>query len=132
MGQSRPRTPSADLGAVSRARFLSTFRAVHEVFESPAVSSSPEDSQLAACGPRDITLYTRPGCHLCDEAKSAIAPLLREFGAALREVNIDADPVLKERYGWDIPVIFIGRKKAAKHRVDLEQFRRQLQEAGAS
>jgi len=96
------------------------------------VSSSPEDSRLAACGPRDVTLYTRPGCHLCDEAKSAIAPLLREFGAALREVNIDADPVLKERYGWDIPVIFIGRKKAAKHRVDLEQFRRQLQEAGAN
>ncbi len=96
------------------------------------MSSSPEDSRLAACGPRDVTLYTRPGCHLCDEAKSAIAPLLREFGTALREVNIDADPVLKERYGWDIPVIFIGQKKAAKHRVDVEQFRRQLEEAGAS
>ncbi len=96
------------------------------------MSSSPEDSRLAACGPRDITLYTRPGCHLCDEAKSAIAPLLREFGAALREVNIDADRVLKERYGWDIPVIFIGQRKAAKHHVDLEQFRRQLQDAGAN
>ncbi len=96
------------------------------------MSSSPEDSRLARCGPFDVTLYTRPGCHLCDEAKSAIAPLLREFGAALREVNIDADPVLKERYAWDIPVIFIGPRKAAKHRVDLEQFRRQLQDAGAS
>ena len=96
------------------------------------MSSSPEDSRLARCGPFDVTLYTRPGCYLCDEAKSAIAPLLREFGAALREVNIDADPVLKERYAWDIPVIFIGPRKAAKHRVDLEQFRRQLQDAGAS
>ena len=66
------------------------------------------------------------------EADLAIAPLLREFGAALREVNIDADPVLKERYGWDIPVIFIGQRKAAKLRVDLVQFRRQLQDAGAS
>jgi hypothetical protein len=54
---------------------------------------------------------------------------LREFGAALREVNIDADPVLKERYGWDIPVIFIGQRKAAKHHVDLERFRRQLEGA---
>jgi glutaredoxin len=88
----------------------------------------PEDARLAASGPRDVALYTRPGCHLCDEAKSAIAPLLREFGAGLREVNIDDDPILRERYGWDIPVIFIGQKKAAKHRVDLKQFRRQLEE----
>jgi glutaredoxin len=93
------------------------------------VSASPEDLRLAACGPRDITLYTRPGCHLCEEAKAAIAPVLQEFGAVLREVNIDDDAVLKDRYGWDIPVIFIGLRKAAKHRVDLAQFRRQLEEA---
>jgi glutaredoxin len=96
------------------------------------MSAHPEDARIAASGPRDVTLCTRPGCHLCDEAKSAIAPLLREFGAALREINIDADPVLKERYGWDVPVIFIGPKRVAKHRVDLEQFRRQLQDAGIS
>lgn len=90
---------------------------------------SPEDAKLEACGPRDVTLYSRPGCHLCEEAKAAIAPLLREFGAVLREVNIDEDSVLKERYGWDVPVIFIGAHKAAKHRVDLAQFRRQLEEA---
>ncbi len=94
-----------------------------------AMSAHPEDARLAASGPRDVTLYTRPGCHLCDEAKSAISPLLREFGAALREINVDADPVLKERYGWDVPVIFIGKHKAAKHRVELAQFRRQLEEA---
>lgn len=92
-------------------------------------SNSPEETRLAGCGPRDITVYSRPGCHLCEEAKAAIAPLLREFGAALHEVNIDEDAVLKERYGSDIPVIFIGRRKAAKHRVDLVQFRRQLEEA---
>jgi glutaredoxin len=95
------------------------------------MNAHPEDARLAASGPREVTLYTRPGCHLCDEAKSAIAPLLREFCATLREINIDADPDLKERYGWDVPVIFIGRRKAAKHRVNLEQFRRQLQDAGA-
>jgi glutaredoxin len=92
-------------------------------------TNSPEDARLAACGPRDITIYSRPGCHLCEEAKAAIASLLGEFVAALREVNIDEDPVLRERYGSDIPVIFIGTHKAAKHRVDVAQFRRQLQEA---
>jgi glutaredoxin len=94
-----------------------------------SANNSPEDARLAACGPRDVTLYSRPGCHLCEEAKAAIAPLLREFGAALYEVNIDEDAVLKERYGWDIPVIFVGKHKAAKHCVDLVQFRRQLGEA---
>jgi len=92
-------------------------------------SNSHEDARLAACGPRDVTLYSRPGCHLCEEAKAAIAPLLREFGAVLHEINVDEDAVLKESYGWDIPVIFIGSHKAAKHRVDLAQFRRQLEEA---
>jgi glutaredoxin len=92
-------------------------------------SHSPEDARLAACGPRDVTLYSRPGCHLCEEAKAAMAPLLREFDAVLHEVNIDEDTVLKERNEWDIPVIFIGTRKAAKHRVDLAQFRRQLEEA---
>lgn len=90
----------------------------------------PEDARLAAAGPCDVTLYTRPGCHLCEEAKAAIAPLLHEFGASVREVNIDEDPVLRERYGWDVPVIFLGTRKVAKHRLDVEQFRRQLCDAG--
>ena len=94
-----------------------------------SANNSPEDARLAACGPRDVTLYSRPGCHLCEEAKAAIAPVLRQFGAALHEVNIDEDAVLKERYGWDIPVIFIGKHKAAKHRIDVARFRRQLDEA---
>jgi glutaredoxin len=93
------------------------------------VKEHPEDARLAAADPREVTLYTRPGCHLCAEAKAAIAPLLRKFGAVLREVNIDKDAVLEERYGLDIPVIFIGARKAAKHRVDVHQFRRQLEQA---
>lgn len=88
-----------------------------------------EDARLAAAGPREVTLYSRPGCHLCDDAKAAIAPLLLEFGASFREVNIDADPILRERYGLDVPVIFLGARKVAKHRVNIEQFRRQLRDA---
>lgn len=89
----------------------------------------PEDARLAAAGPREVTLYTRPGCHLCKDAKEAILPVLHEFGAELREVNIEEDAVLEGRYGLDIPVIFIGARKAAKHRVDIKQFRRQLEES---
>lgn len=96
------------------------------------MTEHPEDARLASAGQREVTLYTRPGCHLCDEAKLAIAPVLREFGATLREVNIENDPVLEERYGVDIPVIFLGPRKVAKHRVDLPQFQRQMREAGSA
>jgi glutaredoxin len=112
----------------SNFTLMAAFGKMHpgaKTMSGPAENSSP-----GAPGPRDVTLYTRPGCHLCDEAKTAIAPLLREFGAVLREVNIDEDPDLKARYGWDVPVVFIGQHKAAKHRVDLVQFRRQLEAAG--
>jgi glutaredoxin len=88
-----------------------------------------EDGRLAIAGPLDVTLYTRPGCHLCEEAKAQMAPLLRWAGARLREVNIDADLALRERYNVDVPVIFLGARKVAKHRVDLQQFRRQLEAA---
>ena len=85
-----------------------------------------ETSQLQLAGPLEVTIYSRPGCHLCEEAKAQIAPLLKEFGARLTEINIDEDPAIRAEYDYDIPVIFLGARKAAKHRVDLAQFRRQL------
>jgi len=93
------------------------------------MTEHPEERRLAAAKPLEVTLYTRPGCHLCEEAKAVMEPLLVEFGAKLREVNIEGDVMLTERYGWDIPVVFIGSRKAAKHRIEREQFRRQLMEA---
>ncbi len=88
-----------------------------------------EDGRLQLAAPRDVTLYSRPGCHLCDEAKVRMAPLLKEFGARLTEINIDDDAELRALYDYDVPVIFLGARKAAKHRVDLEQLRRQLRDA---
>jgi glutaredoxin len=90
-----------------------------------------EDGRLQLASLRDITIYSRPGCHLCEEAKAQIAPLLKEFSARLTEIDIDADPDLRARYDYDVPVIFLGARKAAKHRVDVAQFRRQLRDATA-
>ncbi len=87
-----------------------------------------EDGRLAVARPRDVTLYTRPGCHLCEEAKAQMVPLLAKFAARLREVNIETDEALRERYGCDVPVIFLGPRKVAKHRIDLDRLRRQLAE----
>jgi glutaredoxin len=91
-----------------------------------------EEGRLQLTGPLDLTIYSRPGCHLCEEAKSQIDPLLKEFGARLTEINIDEDPVLRTQYDYDVPVILLGTRKVAKHRVDLKQFRRQLMDAAQS
>jgi glutaredoxin len=98
----------------------------------PGAYERTEVGRLALAQPLDVTLYTRPGCHLCEEAKAQIGPLLRRAGARLCEVNIDADPDLRVQYDFDVPVILLGARKVAKHRVDLEQFRKQLEEARRS
>jgi glutaredoxin len=99
------------------------------ITDPPDTYARTEDGRLALAGPRDVTIYSRPGCNLCEEAKTQIAPLLAEFGARLTEINIDEDAELRARYDYDVPVIFLGARKAAKHRVDLKQFRRQLRDA---
>ena len=73
-----------------------------------------------------VILYTRPGCHLCDEAKATINEARNEADFAVEEVNIDEDPRLAELYGYDIPVVFINGVKAFKHRVDPREFLRKL------
>ncbi|HWP44401.1 MAG TPA: glutaredoxin family protein [Blastocatellia bacterium] len=71
-----------------------------------------------------VTIYTRPGCHLCEEAKASI--LSAGGGFELEEINIDSDPALRARYGYDIPVVLINGVKVFKHRVDADEFRRKL------
>jgi len=74
-----------------------------------------------------VILYTRPGCHLCAEAKREILAADCANDYDLREVNIDADPTLAARYGWDIPVITINGVVAFKHRLTAPAFRHELE-----
>lgn len=89
-----------------------------------------EQGRLAVARPLDVTLYSRPKCKLCDEARETITPILREFGSTLREVNIDEDKELKELYTNDVPVVFLGAKEFARHSVDTVKFRAALEKAG--
>ncbi|MGH9726975.1 MAG: glutaredoxin family protein [Candidatus Acidiferrales bacterium] len=88
-----------------------------------------EQGRLVVARPRDVTLYSRPKCRLCDEVRAAILPILREFGSPLREVNIDEDKELRELYTNDVPVIFIGSREFARHQVDTVKFRKALEDA---
>ena len=89
-----------------------------------------EQGRLAVAKPLDVTLYSRPKCKLCDEAREAIAPILREFGGTLREVNIDEDEELRDLYTNDVPVVFLRSKEIARHCVDTVKFRAALEKAG--
>jgi glutaredoxin len=62
----------------------------------------------------DAVIYSRPGCHLCDEAKA----MLVRHGLDPREVNIDADPDLRTKYTACVPVVVIDGKERFRGRVD--------------
>lgn len=57
---------------------------------------------------KQITLYTGPNCHLCEQAKAVLYPLLTERGLQLAEVNIQTDAGLQEKYGIRIPVVALA------------------------
>ncbi len=65
-----------------------------------------------------LTLYTRPGCHLCDDLKETLLRVQRRQAFELTEVDISCDPALERRYGHDIPVLLIDGAEAARHRID--------------
>lgn len=54
------------------------------------------------------TLYTRPGCHLCEDAAATLARLRTRHPHELRLVDITADAALMQAYGLRIPVLAIG------------------------
>ena len=75
---------------------------------------------------RQVILYTRPGCHLCEEAKQEMRAASCANEYTLQEINIESDPELLRRYQYDIPVIFVDGVEAFRHRLTSEAFRKRL------
>lgn len=76
--------------------------------------------------PVELTLYSRPSCHLCDEMKLEIARAGLSQRYKLVEVNIESDPRLEEQYGQSIPVLSIDGRPAFKGRWTGAELRRKL------
>ena len=55
-----------------------------------------------------VTLYGKPGCHLCDEARELVQRVRAEHPFELREVDVSLDPVLHREYGERIPVLALN------------------------
>ncbi len=70
----------------------------------------------------NIVLYTRAGCHLCDEA----AAVLARHGLRFASIDVDGDPQLQERYNECVPVVVIDGKERFRGRIDELLLRRLL------
>ena len=73
-----------------------------------------------------VTLYTRPGCHLCDDARAVIAAVCDELGEAYEEVDITTDDDLEDRYRDEIPVTLVDGRQHDFWRVDAVRLRAAL------
>ena len=76
-----------------------------------------------------VIVYSRPGCHLCDEAKAVIQNAGCSDNFTLEEINIESDDELLRKYKYDIPVITIDGIEAFRHRVNVDEFKKSVHQS---
>lgn len=74
----------------------------------------------------DVVVYSRQGCHLCDVVKETLVQTQAKAEFQWREVDIDLDSELRQKYNDQVPVVFIDGRKAFKYYMDDEEFLRAL------
>ena len=78
---------------------------------------------------RKVQIYSRRGCHLCDEALQTLEILQRELGFEIDEIFIDGDSDLEYKYGEQVPVIHIENKLHDFFTVNPVRFRKAINES---
>jgi hypothetical protein len=73
-----------------------------------------------------VTLYSRPGCHLCDDAREVVARVCADLGETFEELFIDDDEDLRRRYADEIPVTLVDGRQHDFWRVDETRLRAAL------
>jgi glutaredoxin len=73
-----------------------------------------------------LTLHGRAWCHLCDDMRAALEPLLTEFGARVEVVDVDSDPLLEARYNERVPVLFCDGVELCHYHLDAARVRAAL------
>ncbi len=71
-----------------------------------------------AGGARPLTLYSKPGCHLCDDLRTLLDGLQPAYELAVEEIDITGDETLYARYRHDVPVLLVDGEEVARGRVD--------------
>jgi glutaredoxin len=86
----------------------------------------PDSSTELGETPPRVLLYSRPGCHLCDEARAVIETVCAELGEQYDEVDITSSEALRSRYAEEIPVTVVDGVQHDYWRVDPERLRAAL------
>jgi glutaredoxin len=73
-----------------------------------------------------VTVYGKPGCHLCEEAVEVVARVCADLGMSYQEVDITDDPDLQRAYGEQVPVTFVDGAQHDFWRVDERRLRAAL------
>lgn len=68
-----------------------------------------------------VLMYSRPRCHLCDDAREVILSLRGSFDFIFEEVDIESDDELVREYGVRIPVVIVDGEEVAEYKVDREE-----------
>lgn len=74
-----------------------------------------------------VTVYSRHGCHLCEDAVKTLESLREELAFEIEIIYIDGDAELEKLYGNEVPVIHINGEHHDFYRVDPERFRTSLE-----
>jgi glutaredoxin len=73
-----------------------------------------------------LVLYSRVDCCLCDEMKTVIRQVAQRTPVDVEEIDIDSSADLKQKYGEEVPVLFINGRKAFKYRLTARQLAARL------
>jgi glutaredoxin len=76
--------------------------------------------------PPQVTLYTRDGCHLCDDARAILERVRADIPFVLVDVDIESDDALHRAYLERIPVVEVAGEEAFEFFVDEPELRRRL------
>jgi len=75
---------------------------------------------------RNVVVYSRKGCHLCEVVKESLVKLSRRGGFIWQEIDVDTNSELRRQFNDEVPVVFIDGRKAFKYRMDEQEFLRRL------
>ena len=76
--------------------------------------------------PHEVVVYSRRGCHLCDVVKQTLRKLEGSADFTWREVDIDSEAALREKYSEEVPVVLIDGRKSFKYHMSEQDFLRRL------
>jgi glutaredoxin len=76
--------------------------------------------------PRQVVLYSRKGCHLCELVKETLTKLQGRGSFSWQDIDVESDEELRRKFTDEVPVVFIDGRKAFKYHMDEREFLRRL------